>query len=82
MEEIVLGQVEVTQFKEVDIEYLLGLGPVKLEMEGIADFISNKRVLVTGGRRRRRLGNLSANFPLFAGRNRAASSRRKLYLYH
>lgn len=48
MEDIMLGKVEVTQFKDVDVEDLLGREPVKLDVEGIADSISNKRVLVTG----------------------------------
>lgn len=48
MEDIMLGKVEVTQFKDVDVEDLLGREPVKLDVEGIADSITNKRVLVTG----------------------------------
>lgn len=48
MEDIMLGKVEVTQFKDVDVEDLLGREPVELDVEGIADSISNKCVLVTG----------------------------------
>ncbi|WP_298787511.1 nucleoside-diphosphate sugar epimerase/dehydratase [uncultured Marinococcus sp.] len=48
MEDIMLGKVEVTQFKDVDVEDLLGREPVELDVEGIADSVTNKRVLVTG----------------------------------
>ncbi|WP_047973567.1 polysaccharide biosynthesis protein, partial [Bacillus sp. LL01] len=48
MEDLITGDVEVNQFRDVEVEDLLGREPVELDIEGIADYISNKTILVTG----------------------------------
>ncbi|MEC2073418.1 polysaccharide biosynthesis protein [Alkalihalophilus marmarensis] len=48
MEDLITGNVEVNQFRDVEVEDLLGRDPVELDIEGIADYITNKTVLVTG----------------------------------
>lgn len=47
--DILDGKVELSDLKSVDIEDLLGRSPVTLDMAGIADSLSGKVVLVTGG---------------------------------
>jgi FlaA1/EpsC-like NDP-sugar epimerase len=49
MYEIINGKVSLSQIRKVDIEDLLGRKAVVLDMEGIAKYIHNKTVLVTGG---------------------------------
>ncbi|HEY0321739.1 MAG TPA: nucleoside-diphosphate sugar epimerase/dehydratase [Pyrinomonadaceae bacterium] len=46
--EILDGRVEVSRFREVQIEDLLGREPVTLDEEGLAHFLAGKRVMVTG----------------------------------
>ena len=46
--EILEGQVEITRFRDVDIEDLLGREQVKLEAESIERFLEGEVVLVTG----------------------------------
>ncbi len=41
--------VQLSDIREVDIEDLLGREPVELELEGIAAYLKDKSVLVTGG---------------------------------
>ncbi|WP_059106149.1 polysaccharide biosynthesis protein [Shouchella shacheensis] len=48
MEDLMLGSLQVSQFKDVEVEDLLGRDPVELDIDGIADFITDKTVLVTG----------------------------------
>lgn len=48
IEDILTGKVSVNQFRDVQVEDLLGREPVELDMERIADYITNKTVLVTG----------------------------------
>ncbi|PAE96548.1 polysaccharide biosynthesis protein [Shouchella clausii] len=48
MEDLVLGSLQVSQFKDVDVEDLLGREPVELDIDGIAKYISGETVLVTG----------------------------------
>ncbi|GAF65029.1 polysaccharide biosynthesis protein CapD [Bacillus sp. TS-2] len=48
IEDLMLGTVSVNQFKDVEVEDLLGRDPVKLDIDGIADYITEKTVLVTG----------------------------------
>lgn len=48
MEDLVLGSLQVSQFKDVDVEDLLGREPVDLDVDGIAKYISGETVLVTG----------------------------------
>jgi len=46
--EIVDGHVALTQIRDVDVEDVLGRDPVKMELDEISAYLSNKRVLVTG----------------------------------
>ncbi|KMK78300.1 polysaccharide biosynthesis protein [Alkalihalobacillus pseudalcaliphilus] len=48
IEDLMLGNVSVNHFKDVEVEDLLGRDPVKLDIDGIADYITNKTILVTG----------------------------------
>lgn len=49
MYEIINGKVSLSQIRKVDIEDLLGRKAVQLDMAGIASYIHNKTILVTGG---------------------------------
>ena len=49
MYQFVLGQVSVSQMKDVSVEDLLGREPIKADMEEVYSFINEKTVLVTGG---------------------------------
>jgi len=49
MYEIMDGKISLNQIRKVDIEDLLGRKAVVLDMEGIAGYITNKTILVTGG---------------------------------
>jgi dTDP-glucose 4,6-dehydratase len=46
--EILNGRSELSDLKEVSIEDLIGRHPVDTEVESIADYLSGRRVLVTG----------------------------------
>ncbi|MBU9712161.1 polysaccharide biosynthesis protein [Evansella tamaricis] len=48
IEDLVTGKVSIEQFRDVEVEDLLGREPVKLDMEGISEYITNKVVIVTG----------------------------------
>lgn len=48
LEDIVTGKISISQFREVQVEDLLGREPVKLDTKGISDYITGKVVLVTG----------------------------------
>ncbi|RDI45703.1 polysaccharide biosynthesis protein [Falsibacillus pallidus] len=48
IEDLVSGKVSVNQFRDVQVEDLLGRMPVELDTASIADSITNKVVLVTG----------------------------------
>lgn len=48
IEDIITGKVSVNQFRDVQVEDLLGRDPVMMDIESISDSISNKVVLVTG----------------------------------
>jgi len=48
IEDVMLGKVPVSQFKDVEVEDLLGREPIKLDIEGISEYVSGKTVLVTG----------------------------------
>lgn len=48
VEDIMLGKVSVNQFRDVQVEDLLGREPVELDIEGISEYISGKTILVTG----------------------------------
>ena len=47
--QLVLGQVTVSDMKDVSVEDLLGREPIKAEMREVFDFIFGKTVMVTGG---------------------------------
>ena len=47
-EDIVTGKLKVNQFRDVEVEDLLGRDQVKLEMDTVSDSITNQIVLVTG----------------------------------
>ncbi|MFS0822734.1 polysaccharide biosynthesis protein [Bacillus sp. 1P02SD] len=48
LEDLITGKVAVNQFRDVQVEDLLGRHPVELDTESISDYITNKVVLVTG----------------------------------
>jgi FlaA1/EpsC-like NDP-sugar epimerase len=48
IEDIMLGKVAVNQFRDVEVEDLLGREPVELDIDGISETITGKTVLVTG----------------------------------
>lgn len=48
IEDIMLGKVAVSSFRDVEVEDLLGREPIKLDIEGISEYVSGKTVLVTG----------------------------------
>ncbi len=49
MYQIIKGEVNVSQLREVQIEDLLGREPIAVNVEEIIDYVQNKVVLVTGG---------------------------------
>jgi FlaA1/EpsC-like NDP-sugar epimerase len=49
MSDIIDGKVSLNQIRTVDIEDLLGRKAITLDMEGIASYIHDKTILVTGG---------------------------------
>ncbi len=49
MYQFLLGQVTVSAMRDVSVEDLLGREPIKADMGEVYDFISGKRILVTGG---------------------------------
>ncbi|ABB31573.2 NAD-dependent nucleoside diphosphate-sugar epimerase/dehydratase [Geobacter metallireducens GS-15] len=48
IKDIIDGTVSISQIKDVEIEDILGREPVKLDLETIRGYLTNKRVLVTG----------------------------------
>lgn len=48
IEDLATGKVSVNQFRDVQVEDLLGRDPVELDIESISDYITNRVVLVTG----------------------------------
>lgn len=48
IEDIMLGKVAVNQFKEVEVEDLLGREPVELDINSISEYVTSKTILVTG----------------------------------
>jgi FlaA1/EpsC-like NDP-sugar epimerase len=46
--DLIEGRLDVGRLREVDINDLLGRDPVSLDMEGIAHFLTDKVILVTG----------------------------------
>ena len=48
IDQLIDGQITVSQLRKVRIEDLLGRDPVELDKEAIGEYLQNKRVLVTG----------------------------------
>ncbi|TYS69695.1 polysaccharide biosynthesis protein [Sutcliffiella horikoshii] len=48
LEDLMSGKVSVNEFRDVEVEDLLGREPVKLDMASISESITGKTVLVTG----------------------------------
>nr|WP_245701202.1 nucleoside-diphosphate sugar epimerase/dehydratase [Shouchella lonarensis] len=48
LEDLMLGRVQVSEFTDVNVEDLLGREPVKLDAEGVTEYITGKVILVTG----------------------------------
>ncbi|GAE28179.1 UDP-N-acetylglucosamine 4,6-dehydratase [Halalkalibacter wakoensis JCM 9140] len=48
IEDIMSGKVSVNQFRDVEVEDLLGREPVELDINGIEQYIKGKTILVTG----------------------------------
>lgn len=48
-DEMLNDKVSLKSIRDVEVEDLLGREPVKLDMEGISDYLEDKRILVTGG---------------------------------
>jgi len=48
LEDLATGRVSVSQFRDVQVEDLLGREPVELDIDSISEYITGKRVLVTG----------------------------------
>ncbi|WP_066186660.1 polysaccharide biosynthesis protein [Gracilibacillus timonensis] len=48
LEDLITGKVSVNQFRDVQVEDLLGRDPVEMDMESISEYITGKVVMVTG----------------------------------
>jgi FlaA1/EpsC-like NDP-sugar epimerase len=48
IEDLMTGKISVNQFRDVQVEDLLGREPVELNIESISEYVSGKTVLVTG----------------------------------
>jgi FlaA1/EpsC-like NDP-sugar epimerase len=48
LEDIITGKVSVSQFRDVQVEDLLGREPIELDIDSISGYITDKVVLVTG----------------------------------
>ncbi|OTY21097.1 hypothetical protein BK735_06735 [Bacillus mycoides] len=48
LEDLVTGKVSVNEFRDVQVEDLLGRDPVELDVDIISDYITDKVILVTG----------------------------------
>lgn len=49
MYQLINDEVGVSNLREVSIEDLLGRDTINIDMESVGQYVSNKRVLVTGG---------------------------------
>lgn len=47
--QLVNGEVNVSQLRDVEVEDLLGRDPIRVDLDSILKYVSNKTVLVTGG---------------------------------
>lgn len=48
LEDLMTGKVSISQFRDVQVEDLLGRDPVELDLESISGYIANRVILVTG----------------------------------
>ncbi|MDR7079589.1 FlaA1/EpsC-like NDP-sugar epimerase [Neobacillus niacini] len=48
LEDLMTGKISVNQFREIQVEDLLGRDPVELDIGSISEYVSGKTVLVTG----------------------------------
>lgn len=48
LEDIATGKVSVSQFRDVQVEDLLGREPIELDLDSISSYVTDKVVLVTG----------------------------------
>lgn len=48
LEDLATGRISVTQFRDVQVEDLLGREPVELDIESISEYVTQRVVLVTG----------------------------------
>ncbi|KAB7707405.1 NAD-dependent epimerase/dehydratase family protein [Bacillus aerolatus] len=48
IEDVITGRVSVNQFREVQVEDLLGRDPVELNIESISEYVKGRTILVTG----------------------------------
>ncbi len=48
LEDLVTGKVSVNQFRDVQVEDLLGRDPIELDIDSISEYITDRVVLVTG----------------------------------
>lgn len=48
LEDLVTGKVSVKQFRDVEVEDLLGREPINLDIDTISEYVTDKTVLVTG----------------------------------
>lgn len=48
LDDLIKGKLNISRLRNVDVEDLLGRDPIKTDLEGIANYVTNKVVLVTG----------------------------------
>ncbi|WP_083566396.1 polysaccharide biosynthesis protein [Domibacillus mangrovi] len=48
LEDLMTGKISVNQFRDVQVEDLLGRDPVHMDIDSVSDSLTNKTVLVTG----------------------------------
>lgn len=48
LDDLIQGKVNISKIRKVEVEDLLGRDPVKVDLEGIANYVEGKAVLVTG----------------------------------
>ncbi len=49
MYQLVNGEVSVAKLRDVEVEDLLGRDPIEVDLDSILGYVSNRRVMVTGG---------------------------------
>ena len=49
MFQLINGDIHISDFKDVEIQDLLGRDPIKVNLEEIMDYVTNRVVMVTGG---------------------------------